>query len=137
MAAGFLVFAIGEGVILSGAALDLAARAPSFGAGSSMWAVALALVSIPRTFPLIVRVLGLGTSILFAVTALQIIAGVPLHPISRPVAGLAAIVLLSRCRRGSIARRAETHGYPKGTRQTLYLRVESSGWSLSDDPPTK
>ena len=85
VASGFLVFAIGEGIILSGAAMDLSASVPSFGAGSGMWAVALALISIPRTFPLIVRLLGLGTSILFAATALQIFSGVQLHPIASPL----------------------------------------------------
>ena len=85
VASGFLVFAIGEGIILSGAAIDLSASVPSFGAGSGMWAVALTLISIPRTFPLIVRLLGLGTSILFAATALQIFAGVQLHPIASPL----------------------------------------------------
>lgn len=48
-------------------------------------AVALALISLPRTVPLIVRVLGLGTSLLFAATALQIFTRVPLHPISSPL----------------------------------------------------
>jgi hypothetical protein len=42
VAAGFLVLAIGEGAILSGAAMDLDASVPSFGAGSSLWAMALA-----------------------------------------------------------------------------------------------
>lgn len=40
VASGFLVFAIGEGIILSGAAMDLAASAPSFGAVSGLWASA-------------------------------------------------------------------------------------------------
>ena len=47
VASGFLVFAIGEGIILSGAAMDLDASTPSFGAGSSLWATALALISVP------------------------------------------------------------------------------------------
>jgi len=51
VAAGFLVFAIGEGLIVSGAAMDLAASVPSFGAGAGLWAVALALISVPRGFP--------------------------------------------------------------------------------------
>ena len=85
VASGFLVFTVGESIILSGAAMDLSASVPSFGAGSGMWAVALALISIPRAFPLIVRLLGLGTSILFAATALQIFAGVQLHPIASPL----------------------------------------------------
>jgi len=85
VASGFLVFAVGEGIILSGAATDLAASVPSFGAGAGMWAVALALVSIPRAFPLIVRLLGLGTALLFAATAGQIFAGVQILPTSSPL----------------------------------------------------
>src|SRR6266481_2196285 len=38
VASGFLVFAVGEGLILSGAAMDLAASVPSFGAGTSLCA---------------------------------------------------------------------------------------------------
>lgn len=37
-AAGFLVFAVGEGLILSGAAMDLVGSAPSFAAGVGLWA---------------------------------------------------------------------------------------------------
>jgi hypothetical protein len=55
VAAGFLVFAIGEGIIVSGAAMDLPASVPSFGAGAGLWAVALLLISIPRNFPIMVR----------------------------------------------------------------------------------
>jgi hypothetical protein len=35
VAAGFLVFAVGEGIILSGAAMDLTASVPSFGAATT------------------------------------------------------------------------------------------------------
>jgi hypothetical protein len=45
VASGFLVFAVGEGIILSGAAMDLTASVPSFGAGTSLWALALVLIS--------------------------------------------------------------------------------------------
>lgn len=85
VASGFLVFTVGQGVILSTAAADLTASVPFFGAGTGMWAVALALISIPRTFPLIVRLLGLGTSLLFAVTAGQIFGGVQILPTSSPL----------------------------------------------------
>jgi hypothetical protein len=85
VAAGFLVFAIGEGIITSGAAMDLTASAPSFGAGSGLWAMALALISIPPVFPFLVRILGLLAAIMFVATALQIFAGVPLHPIASPL----------------------------------------------------
>lgn len=85
VASGFLVFAIGEGIILSGAAMDLDASVPSFGAGSSLWALALALISIPPVFPFLVRLLGLAAAIMFAATALQIFAGVRLTPVSSPL----------------------------------------------------
>ena len=85
VASGFLIFMIGEGIILSGAAMDLAASVPSFGAGAGMWAMALALISIPRTFPLVVRLLGLTTSVLFAITAVQIFVGVQILPTSSPL----------------------------------------------------
>jgi hypothetical protein len=85
VAAGFLVFTVGEGIIVSGAAMDLAASVPSFGAGTGVWAVALALISAPRAFPLIVRLLGLGTAILLAATATQIFMGAQILPTSSPL----------------------------------------------------
>ena len=59
-AVGFLVFAVGEGLILSGTAMDLAASAPSFGAGAGLWAASLVLVSADRVMPPVVRGVGLG-----------------------------------------------------------------------------
>jgi hypothetical protein len=61
VAAGFLVFAVGEGIILSGAAMDLTASVPSFGAGTSLFA-----------------------AVLFAATAVPIFAGVPIMPTTHP-----------------------------------------------------
>jgi hypothetical protein len=55
VAAGFLVFVVGEGLILSGAAMDLAASTPSFGAGVALWAVSLAVVSARNLIPAVVR----------------------------------------------------------------------------------
>lgn len=88
VAAGFLVFAVGEGVMLSGVASDLPASVPSFGGGTAMWVLALALISTPRAFPFLVRVLGVGTSVMFAATAGQIFAGVQVLPTSSPTAVL-------------------------------------------------
>jgi hypothetical protein len=82
VAAGFLVLAIGEGIILSSAAMDLDASVPSFGAGSGLWAMALALISLPLVFPFPVRTLGLIAASMFASTALQIFSGIPLTPLS-------------------------------------------------------
>lgn len=85
VAAGFLVFAVGEGLILSGAAVDPVASIPSFGAGASLWAAALALISLPAVFPIPVRGLGLIASALFAVVAVKIFAGSPLSPLAAPL----------------------------------------------------
>lgn len=85
VAAGFLVFAIGEGLVLSGAAADLAASAPSFAAGIALWATGLLLISGPRMFAAPVRLLGVVSALLFAATALQIFAGAPLTAVSSPL----------------------------------------------------
>jgi hypothetical protein len=85
VAAGFLVFAVGQGLVLSVAAMDLEAGVPTFAAGASLWAVALLLVSVPRAFPLLVRLLGFAAAILFAATAAQIFGGVRLLPTSQPL----------------------------------------------------
>ena len=95
VASGFLVFAIGEGIILSGAAMDPAASVPSFGAGTSLWALALVLISIPRVLPLAVRLLGLFAAVLFGATALQIFAGVQIMPTASPLPFYAYPVLVA------------------------------------------
>jgi hypothetical protein len=84
-ASGFLIFAIGEAVITSTAAMDLHASVPAFGAGVGLWAAALCVVSITGVFPLIVRILGFVASIAFAITALQIFAGAQLTPTTSPL----------------------------------------------------
>jgi hypothetical protein len=85
VAAGFLVFLVAESVVVSGAAMDLAASVPSFGAGMGMWAVALALISSPPVFPLVARLLGLVTAALFLATALRIFAGADILPTASPL----------------------------------------------------
>jgi hypothetical protein len=85
VAAGFLVFAVGEGLILSGAAMDLAASAPMFAAGVALWAASLALVSAARVMPTLVRGVGVVGSVLFAVVAVQIFWGRALTPLSEPL----------------------------------------------------
>lgn len=85
VAAGYLVFAVGQGLVVSGSAMSLSESAPSFAAGAGLWAAALLLISIPRAFPLVVRILGIVTAILFAATAVQVFYGVPLDPKSEPL----------------------------------------------------
>jgi hypothetical protein len=85
VASGFLVFAVGESLVLSGAAMDLATSVPSFGAGISLWALALVLISIPRVFPLPVRLLGFFAAVLFGATAVQIFSGIQVMPTTAPL----------------------------------------------------
>ena len=95
VAAGFLAFAIGQGLVVSVSAMPLAASVPSFGAGVGLWAVGLALVSAPSTFPLIIRLVGLAASALFAIVALQIFAGAQILPTSLPLPFFAYPVLVA------------------------------------------
>ncbi len=85
VAAGFLVFAIGEAVMLSGTAASLAGSVPAFAAGTALWATSILLISIPKEFPLLVRLVGVASSILFAITAARIFGGEQLLPTSSPL----------------------------------------------------
>ena len=85
IAAGFLVFALGESVMLSGTAAGLVGSVPSFAAGTALWAAALLLVSIPTEFVVWVRLLGVATSILFVITSARIYWGEALLPTASPL----------------------------------------------------
>jgi len=85
IAAGFLVLAVGEGLVIAGAAAEPAASVPAFAAGAGLWSAALALISLPRVFPAVVRALGLIASVLFAAFALQVFAGQHLSSLSAPL----------------------------------------------------
>ena len=75
VAAGFLVFVVGETLVLSSAAMDLAASGPLFAAGTALWAASLALVSAPNVMPSWVRVVAAIAALLFAVVAVQVFMG--------------------------------------------------------------
>jgi hypothetical protein len=85
IAAGFLVYAIGEAVMLGGTAGSLEASVPSFAAGTALWAAGLLLISVPKTFIIWTRIAGLIAAVLFAITSLRIFWGEPLLPISKPL----------------------------------------------------
>ena len=85
VAGGFLVFAIGEGVLLSGTAAGLSGSAPAFAAGTALWAAALALISAPRLLRPWLRALGAVAACLFAVTSARMFAGETLLPTSSPL----------------------------------------------------
>jgi hypothetical protein len=85
VAAGFLVFVAGEALILSTAAMELGASAPSFAGGMALWAASLALVSASNTMPPVVRGVGFVGSLLFTIAAVQIFGGRALTPLSQPL----------------------------------------------------
>jgi hypothetical protein len=84
-AAGFLVFSVGESVMLVGTATSIADSIPSFGAGTALWSAALLLTSIPREFALWTRVVAVIGAALFAVTSARIFWGDQIFPTSRPL----------------------------------------------------
>jgi hypothetical protein len=94
VAAGFLVFAIGESLLVSGTAAGLAGSVPSFGGGVALWAAALLLVSLPKEFATWVRVAGIVGSLLFLTVAARIFWGEPLLPTSAPLPFYAYPVLV-------------------------------------------
>ena len=85
VAAGFLVFSIGEAAMLSGTAATLEASIPAFAAGTALWSAALLLTSVPREFENFTRATGILGALLFAVTSAKIFWGEPLTPIARPL----------------------------------------------------
>jgi hypothetical protein len=85
VAAGFLVFAIGESLLVAGIAAGLEGSVPTFGGGVALWAAGLLLISAPTTLPIWVRLAGLAAAALFAVVAGRIFWGEPLLPTATPL----------------------------------------------------
>ena len=85
MAAGFLVFAIGESLLVSGTAAGLEGSVPSFGGGVALWAAGLLLISVPTTLATWVRVTGVAAAMSFAVVAARIFRGEMLLPTTSPL----------------------------------------------------
>jgi hypothetical protein len=86
VAGGFLVFAIGESIImLSGPAAGLVGSVSAFAAGTALWGTALLLVSIPKLFAVPIRILGIVSAVLFIITAARIFWGEQLLPTSTPL----------------------------------------------------
>ncbi|HXI22206.1 MAG TPA: hypothetical protein VNH46_14020 [Gemmatimonadales bacterium] len=83
-AAGFLVFATAEAVILSGTAAGPHGQTPTLAAGTALWAVALLMISAPPTFPTWVRMAGALAAGMFTVTAAKLFGGQVLTPMSAP-----------------------------------------------------
>ena len=94
VAVGFLIYAIGEAIMLTGTPMSLEGSVPAFAAGTALWSVGLILVSVPREFALLTRLTGLIAAVLFGVVSLHIFWGTPLTPIARPLPFFAYPVLV-------------------------------------------
>jgi len=88
VAAGFLTFVAGESLVLSGNAAGLHASVPSYAGGIALWSVALIMISAAKTFGLWMRITAAVAAVLFVVSAVQIVWGVPLLPTSAPLPAL-------------------------------------------------
>jgi hypothetical protein len=119
VAGGFLVFAIGEGVImLSGPAAGLAGSVPAFAAGTSLWGTALLLVSVPRLFAMPIRILGIVSAVLFIVTAARIFWG------EQAAANVHTVANLRLPRAGRDVRRLDLDALARD-RQQIAFRVST------------
>jgi len=85
LAAAFLVYMVGETLMVLGASMELTASAPLLAAGTALWSASLALASASDLMPRFVRVTGAVGSLLFGITALQNFGGGHLTPLSRPL----------------------------------------------------
>ncbi len=85
VAAGFLVYALGEAVMLGGTAGDLIVSVPAFAAGTALWSAGLLLTCAPREFALWARAAGLVAATLFAAVSLAIFAGAGMTPLTKPL----------------------------------------------------
>lgn len=84
-ASGFLIFAIGEALILASSGIDINANVSIFGAGSGLWATALLVISFQKTFPVFIRITGVLAAILFAIVAIRIFTGNAVNALSKPL----------------------------------------------------
>jgi hypothetical protein len=84
-AAGFMVYAIGEAVMLGGTAGSLEASVPTFAAGTALWSAALLLTSIPKVFAIWVRLVALIAAVLFGIVSLRIFLGADITPLTKPL----------------------------------------------------
>jgi hypothetical protein len=84
-ASGFLVFLVGETLIVGSNPMTLEEASPIYGAGISLWATALILVSLSDVMPKWTRITGVVAAILFLATATHIFIGDPIHGLSKPL----------------------------------------------------
>lgn len=89
IAAGFVLMAIGEGVLFSALASGVQGSQTAFAGGASIFFLALLLIGLPDGFALWTRAAGVIAGLLFGAAALQIYAGQEVLATTSPVVGAA------------------------------------------------
>jgi hypothetical protein len=84
-AAGFIVFALGESLLIAGTAAGLDGSVPSYGGGVALWSAGLLMISSSNSLATWVRGVHVVAALLFAIVALRIAAGEHLLPTSSPL----------------------------------------------------
>ena len=85
MAAGYLIFLIGETVVFSCCATNLDDNISAFGTGTFLWATSISILSTQKIFPLFIRCTGMTSAALFFVVSLLIITGHPVNALTKPL----------------------------------------------------
>ena len=93
-AGGFVIFAIGQSLVLSSSGFDLDANAFTFGSGTGLWAASLFVISLQKTYPLFIRITGLLAAVLFSMVAIHIFIGNHLNALTKPLPFYAYPVLV-------------------------------------------
>ena len=83
--AGFIVFALGETLLVGGTAAGLEGSVPTFGGGVALWSAGLLMICAPKTLDAWMRVVGVVAAVLFATVAVRIYSGERLVPTSSPL----------------------------------------------------
>ena len=85
VAAGFIVFALGETLLIAGTPQGLDASVPSFGGGVALWAAGLVMINAPATLATWVRCAGFVAALLFGIVAARIFLGERVLPTTQPL----------------------------------------------------
>jgi hypothetical protein len=85
VAAGFLIYALGEAVISIGNSAGPANSITSFQAGTALWSAGLMLTATPRVLARVTRLASFVAASLFAVVSVRIAWGEQILATSRPL----------------------------------------------------
>ena len=85
IAAGFLIFPIAESVIMLSSSVSVDQNIPALGVGLGLWSLSIAVVSSQKVFPLFVRITGIISALLFAITAFLIFTGGTINALTQPL----------------------------------------------------